>query len=141
MHRLSYRGFSPHPVREYTLATSKDVPQYTSLQQQGISHLSCSRVTRARPPSPAALAFRRAAVRCGFTSTVVVPCIRPGTVLGFLSCAGMATLPFAGLTRLSEGSHIARPPFPPAFWFFLLFAEAPLQEVLSFPAFSWYPFW
>ena len=82
MHRLSYRGFSPHPVREYTLATSTDVPQYTSLQQQGISHLSCSRVTRVRPSSPAALAFRRAAVRCGFASTVVVPCIRPGTVLG-----------------------------------------------------------
>ena len=37
------------------------------------------------PLSPAALAFRRAAARCGFASTVVVPCIRPGTVRG-LGC-------------------------------------------------------
>jgi hypothetical protein len=39
VHLLCTAGFSPHPVREYTLATSTDVPQYTSLQQQGISHL------------------------------------------------------------------------------------------------------
>jgi hypothetical protein len=85
MHRLSTRGFTPHSVRAYALAPSTDVPQCTSLQQQGISHLSCSRVTQGRPPSPAALAFQRAAARCGFASTVVVPCIRPGTVRG-LDC-------------------------------------------------------
>ena len=38
--------------------------------------------------------------------------------LGFLSCAGVATLPLAGLAQLSEGSHLACvATFPPAFWF------------------------
>jgi hypothetical protein len=86
MNRLSTRGgVSPHPVRAYALAPSTDAPQCTLLQQQGISHLSCSLVTRVHPRSPTARAFRRAAARCGFASMVVVPCIRPGTVRG-LGC-------------------------------------------------------
>ena len=80
-----YQGVSPHPVRAYALAPSTDASQCTLLQQQEISHLSCSRVTRVRPRSPAARAFRRAAARSGFASTVVVPCIRPGTMRG-LGC-------------------------------------------------------